>query len=159
MNACPECGARNSPRAEWCTQCLVPLAVSEPPVDDGPVDAPGPEPATAEEPLAAPTEPAAAPSAPSAPATSASADTSHRGFRTVDGEVEWRCDGCGAWNPLFVSSCPVCGQPMTGTGDAGTWSGERVARTRRILWVVAAVVCLLALAGVVVGLVAAQGAA
>lgn len=156
MNACPECGARNSPRAEWCTQCLVPLG-SAAADGDGPADTPGPEPAVAEEPVAAPPEPEPAADA-TGPATPAPADTSGRGFRTVDGEVEWRCDGCGAWNPLFVSSCPVCGQPMAGTGDAGTWSGERVARTRRILWVAAAVICLLALAGVVVGLVAAQGA-
>lgn len=129
----------------------MPLAGSEPPGSAGlAAAAAGPEPEAVEEPPAATAEPATP--------TPGPADTSRRGFRTVDGEVEWRCDECEAWNPLFVSSCPVCGQPMTGTGDPGTWSGERVARTRRILWVAAAVVCLLALVAVVVGLVAARGA-
>lgn len=132
---CPSCGARTTPRASWCTLCLTPLdAAAEPPPPSPPSTTPGTD-------------------ADAAPAADA-----ERGFRTRDGEVEWRCPDCDTWNWLAVPTCAVCGSAMPGTQRAGSWSPDRVARTRRALWVVAGVVCLLAVVGIVVGLVAARGA-
>ena len=136
---CSQCGARNTSDAPWCTLCLTPLASAEdvaPPPASAPdvVDRPAPSTAT--------------------PA----GDGDGRDFRTVDGEVEWRCRDCGQWNPMLARTCTVCGSAVPGADRSGTWSHQRVARTRRVLWVVAGVICLLALVGVVVTVVAVRGA-
>lgn len=135
---CPQCGARNTVDAPWCTQCLTRLDAVE---DTSTAPAPSPEPVAGE-----------VDAAPPAPAAD------HRDFRTVDGEVEWRCRDCDQWNPMLAPTCTVCGSPVPGTDRAGTWSRQRVARTRRVLWIVAGVICLLALVGVVAAVVAVRGA-
>lgn len=126
---CPSCGARNADDAAWCTQCFAPL--DEPPQ---------PEPR------------ATAPAAPPTPAGGSAAD---RPFRTRDEEVEWRCRRCQAWNPLGVPSCATCGLPLV---DEPYRTPERIARTRRTLWIVAAVVCVTVVIVLVLALVTLQGA-
>lgn len=122
---CPACGARNTPQAPWCTQCLRPL---------------GEDPAPPAPPV--PAEPAQQ-ATPTASATPASAPTSDvdtdRPFRTVDGEVEWRCPACANWNLLAIPSCAVCGHALGASGDSGERLADRIARARRPLWVVAVV--------------------
>lgn len=142
---CPQCGARNTADAPWCTQCLTPLAAAE---DATPVPAPDPggEP-DSDRPAPAPTTP-----------TASAEGGDDRDFRTVEGEVEWRCRDCGQWNPLLAPTCTVCGSSLPGADRSGTWSREQVARTRRVLWLVAGVICLLALVGVVVALVSVRAA-
>ena len=108
---CPACGARNADSAAWCSQCLRPLGDATP--DRAPRAAP-------------------APSAPAAPA--AGATPTDRAFRTVDGEVEWRCPDCQAWNVFLVPVCARCGHRLGGR------DGDHTDRTRRALWAVAAVV-------------------
>ena len=135
---CPHCGARNTADAPWCTQCLTPLAHVE---DASP-----------------PAAPASAVRGDDGRTSGPAADPDDRDFRTVDGEVEWRCRDCDQWNPMLARTCTVCGSPMPGADRSGDWSRQQVARTRRVLWVVAGVVCLLALVGVVVAVVAVRGA-
>lgn len=138
---CPECGARNTVEAPWCTQCLTPLA-TPPATDPPPTGTPAPEPST-----------------PSMPSTEDDEPTPpDRDFRTRDGEVEWRCGQCHRWNPLVAPNCTTCGDPMPGADRSGSWSRERVARTRRVLWIVAGVICVLAVLGVVLALAAVRGA-
>lgn len=149
---CPECGARNTAEAPWCTQCLTPLGASAPrrddPRDEG--DDPGDRPTSGVGPAPSSTTTTTGDAGP--------ADgPDERGFRTRDGEVEWRCEECGNWNLLAVPSCAVCGHGLPGTSRDGSWSRDRVARIRRALWIVAALVCLLAVVVVVVGVVTAQG--
>lgn len=139
---CPDCGARNTASAAFCTQCLRRFDTEVP-------DAPGDR--------AAP----AVTEAPGSTTDEASSPLSDEGdgdrpFRTIDGEVEWRCDGCGEWNPLLVPQCAICGRPLAGA-DRGAQQRERVARTRRLLWGVAAVLCIVAVVVLVLFLSAMRG--
>lgn len=121
---CPDCGARNTPQAPWCTQCLRPLGGD--PAPPSPV---------------APAEPAPArhtPQASTDPAPTSGVDAD-RPFRTVDGEVEWRCPACASWNLLAVPTCAVCGHALGASGGSGERLADRIARARRPLWVVAVI--------------------
>jgi hypothetical protein len=100
--------------------------------------------------------------APGATAGSASGNagaTADRGFRTVDGEVEWRCRQCDQWNPLLLPTC-ACGAHL------GQEAGEpdpvavraRMARTRKVMWGVAIAVGSFAVIGVLIVVVMAQSA-
>lgn len=110
---CPACGASNSDRAEWCTQCFQDLRTPEPPASEGPT----PDPSASE---ARPLDPSAAEvrtPGPAADAQAAVPDVTQRDVRTVDGEIEWRCARCEAWNPLMFASCATCGAERQGFGD------------------------------------------
>lgn len=139
---CPDCGARNTDSAAFCTQCLRRFGTEDP---DGPGDRPAPAVTDAPGPT---TDEASSP-----PSDEGGGD---RPFRTIDGEVEWRCDACGEWNPLLVPQCAICGRPLAGA-DRGDQQRERVARTRRLLWGVAAVLCLVAVVVLVLFLSAMRG--
>lgn len=91
MRACPRCGARNPDSADWCTQCYADLRP--------PAETPATEHAVAEP----------APGTPTAAPTGASGGDR---FRRVGEEVEWRCVVCRTWNPVGVTTCPVCGTPF-----------------------------------------------
>ncbi len=122
---CPTCGAHNTPQAPWCTQCLRPL---------------GEDPAPTASPVPAEPTPSQVPPTPSASGeTSTSAVDTDRPFRTVDGEVEWRCPACANWNLLAIPSCAVCGHALGASGDGGERLADRIARARRPLWVVAVI--------------------
>ncbi len=139
---CPDCGARNTASAAFCTQCLRRFDTVEP---DGPGDPPAP---------AVTATPGSAIDEQSSP--SAGEGDASRPFRTIDGEVEWRCSGCGEWNPLLVPQCAICGRALEGA-DRGAQQRERVARTRRLLWGVAAVLCVVAVVVLVLFLSAMRG--
>lgn len=139
---CPDCGARNTASAAFCTQCLRRFGTEDPEclgdrAAQAVTEAPG---STTDE-------------ASSPPSDEGGGD---RPFRTMDGEVEWRCDGCGEWNPLLVPQCAICGRPLAGA-DRGAQQRERVARTRRLLWGVAAVLCIVAVVVLVLFLSAMRG--
>lgn len=74
-----------------------------------------------------------------------------RAFRTVDGEVEWRCPDCATWNLFLVPVCATCGHRL---GD----DDGRSERARRVLWVVAAVVGVVVVVSVVLAVLALRGA-
>lgn len=129
---CPHCGARNTAAAPWCTQCLQPLGPAEAaPAEADPDEA---DPDEASPPDARPT-----------------ATSSSRAFRTVDGEVEWRCRSCDTWNRLETRACTVCGAALGAsvTGSTGTEVAERVARARRLLWVAAGIGAVLMVVSIV----------
>ncbi len=116
---CPACAARNSDRAEWCTQCFERLGVPA----GGPVEVVG--------------APAADPPG-SQPRPDPQLDATIRDVRTVDGEVEWRCGRCGAWSRLERSTCAVCDGPRVGFGEAGrrqpaTWATSGVVVAANVL--------------------------
>lgn len=125
---CPHCGARNTETAPWCTQCLAPLREA-PARPDAEAPAPTPAPTPA---------PGSTSSTPPAGATGTDDD---RAFRSVDGQVQWRCPTCDTWQPLDVPTCGVCGQALGAsiTGAGATEVADRVGRARRWLWVAAAV--------------------
>ncbi len=102
---CPECGARNTDGAAWCTQCFHRFdAVAEPAPQAS-------EPMTSD--AAAPADPV-----PGGPERGAASD---RDVRERDGVVEWRCPRCHAWTALEVAACAVCGTARSGFGvEAGT---------------------------------------
>lgn len=105
---CPACGARNSPTADWCTQCYAdlrpPPTAESAPTPDADADAgrgrvtedrgTGPE------------------------------DEPSRDVRSVEGEVEWRCGRCGTWSPLDAVTCVTCDGPRTGFGEANAAARE-----------------------------------
>lgn len=102
---CPQCGARNRPDADWCTQCYVRL-------DEPPAPAP------------APAAPAAVPSPQQQPAgdDATAADGTLRSgdgrFRQTDEGLEWVCGVCQEWNPIERVTCRVCSTPFGRTpGD------------------------------------------
>lgn len=121
---CPHCGARNTETAPWCTQCLAPLRDTAARPDPAP-ETPAPTP-----------EATAPPDRPTPPATAGG-----RAFRSVDGQVQWRCPTCDSWHPLEVVTCSVCGQALASsvTGAGPTAVAERVGRARRWLWTAAVV--------------------
>jgi ribosomal protein L40E len=101
---CGACGARNTDRATFCTQCYGPLG-EPPPASAGPPPTVDP----------APTEDRA-------PAAGGGAD---RGVRDREGVVEWRCRRCGAWSALTATTCATCGGEREGFGVG---SGRRADR-------------------------------
>ena len=76
---CPQCRGLVRQDAQWCTQCWTDLR---------PAPAPPPEP----EPVVAAVQPVEAPTAQRAPQPGG-----------------WPCSGCGASNPVELSSCAACG--------------------------------------------------
>lgn len=126
---CPGCGARNTEEAPWCTQCLRPLTSER----------------------AAPDPPAA-----DERVTTSVADQD-RPFRTVDGEVEWRCPTCANWNLLAIPSCAVCGQALAASGGRGDRLADRMARARRPLWVVAVIGAVVMIGSIVLLTLALRG--
>lgn len=124
---CPHCGARNTTTAPWCTQCLQPLGQ-----DPSPPPAP-PAPAQEGPPTTTPPRPAA---------PHATGDDHPGGaFRSVDGQVEWRCTACDTWNGLDVPTCSACGSRLAAsvTGTRAHDVTGRVSRARQVLWVMAAI--------------------
>jgi predicted amidophosphoribosyltransferase len=119
---CPHCGARNTETAPWCTQCLSPLR-----------ETPTPPASSASEPTAD------RPAPPPGTGSDATSTPGDRAFRSVDGQVQWRCPTCDTWQPLEVATCGVCGQPLRAsvTGGRTTEVAERVGRARRWLWAAA----------------------
>ncbi len=112
---CPNCGARNTSSAAWCTQCFASLRAADPPDEvlaDPPDEAP-----------AAPPPPAPAGGAPPPPpppgetGTPEPVGTSERDIRLRGEVVEWRCVACDAWSPLEASACTVCAAPRHGFGS------------------------------------------
>jgi hypothetical protein len=164
---CPSCGALNPDTAEWCGQCLTSLRTS--PRQPGASDAgdagtpppPGAPPAIPG--VVQPSQPLfGGPAAPAPEPASGAGEVStptDRGFRTVDGEVEWRCRQCDQWNPLLLPTC-ACGAHL------GQEAGEpdpvavraRMARTRRAMWGVAIAVGSFAVIGVLIVVLMAQSA-
>lgn len=138
---CPHCGARNTADAPWCTQCLQPLGREEPPTPTPPSpDASGGGP------------PPARTSTPVAPGAAMPGGTDRdRAFRSVAGDVEWRCPACDTWNRLEASTCPVCGHRLATsvTGGTGTAVAGRVQRARGLLWIAAGVGGVLVVVSVV----------
>lgn len=148
---CPACGATNSDRADWCTQCFRELRAAEssgPAATadaGGPASPPGPAGAASTSP---PGQEGAAAASPPGPDAASPAEvgaggegdgatptsTGQRDVRTVDGEVEWRCARCDAWNPLVVASCVTCGAERQGFGDpARPPAPDPAARTRLLV--------------------------
>lgn len=103
MNRCEQCQAGNPPGAQWCGQCYAPLV----------------EERTGEGEASAVTSGGAAPQpgpvgGEAAPRPSSGADA-HAGagvFRQRDGDVEWACVTCEAYNPLELATCAVCGTAL-----------------------------------------------
>ena len=126
---CPECDARNTPDAPWCTQCLTSLDSTGREAGDATA-------ATTATAAAAPSSTAAG--SPASPGAGQGAD---RRFRSVDGTVQWRCPRCDTWSPLEVTACTACGQPLAAsvTGADAAGRAVQVSRARRWLWVAAAV--------------------
>jgi uncharacterized membrane protein YvbJ len=139
---CPDCGARNTVDAPWCTQCLRPL---------------GDVATTASTDTAATATRAPTPGPPPRPA--APATDEDRAVRSVDGRVEWRCPRCRTWNALEVAGCAACGQPLgeAVVGSSARHRSEQVARMRQWLWVAAAVVGGVVVVGVLLVVLAALG--
>lgn len=141
---CPHCGARNTAEAPWCTQCLRPLTT--PPAPAAPESA-------ASESTPTPPAPAATPPAGPQSPTGPTTDTD-RPFRTVDGEVEWRCPSCDTWNLLDIPTCSVCGRALAASERSASGLAARVARARRPLWVLAVLGGLLMVGSIVLLLLA-----
>lgn len=119
---CPDCGARNSEDAAWCTQCyadLRPPPVPQPPTADPQTPQRTASPAARPSAVSGPAE--GVPPAPgvstSSGAGSARGRTVARDVRDRDGVVEWRCVACDGWSPLDVATCVVCGTRRQGFGD------------------------------------------
>ncbi len=147
---CPQCGARNTAEAPWCTQCLEPLTA--PPPRSTPPDPQTPSPA-------APASPPVRDTPGTDPTSQPTDDAADRPFRTVDGEVEWRCPSCDTWNLLAIPSCSVCGRALASSGRGADRFADRVARARRPLWALAVVGVVVMIGGVVLLLLALQGGA
>lgn len=130
---CPNCGARNTAEAPWCTQCLRPFASD-------------------------PEEPSAPARSPDPGATAARGQDHDRPFRTVDGEVEWRCPACDNWNLLAMPTCAVCGHALA-SSDGRERLADRMARARRPLWVVAGIGAVVMIVSAVLLVLALRGGA
>lgn len=116
---CPQCGARNGPDAEWCSQCYATFSSDQPvhdppppptasPVAPGDVPPPpGEDPADGLLPLPPP------PPGHDAGAPSEGELRSGSGkFRQGAQGLEWVCGTCGEWNPIERVSCTVCQSPF-----------------------------------------------
>ncbi len=136
---CPNCGARNTAEAPWCTQCLEPLTPAGSATPAAGSDDPPPAGTPDDAPLWG--TPSASPTPPPRTSGSTGGAARDRAIRSVDGRVEWRCAACDSWNDLEVPICAVCGQRLgasvTGAGTASIT--ERVGRARRLLWVAAGI--------------------
>jgi hypothetical protein len=99
---CPECGARNTAGADWCTQCYTPLGTSPDP-------APDPDPSAV---TGGATVGAAAPADDSRPAASGTLRSGDGRFRQTEEGLEWACGLCQEWNPIERVTCSVCGTPF-----------------------------------------------
>jgi ribosomal protein L40E len=114
---CPECGARNSEDATWCTQCYADVRGADHGATGAasPVPpAPGGSPAAGQPALPVPPADGVPADRPGEPA---GADGRHRDVRDRDGRIEWRCAACEGWNPLEAASCLVCGSERRGFGE------------------------------------------
>lgn len=109
---CQACGAHNSDRAAWCTQCYGPLV--EPPEPDGGSLFGGHEPTEQESSPDGP-EDAAGEGGPPPPASGGGGVArGDRDVRVRDEQVEWRCSVCQSWTSLFEPACSGCGAPRAG---------------------------------------------
>ncbi len=101
---CPNCGARNPERAQWCSQCLTSLVPEEP--EAAPAAEPEAAPKAAADPVAGPSE-----FVPEPMDAGALADThGDRLVRTNEaGDVEWRCRQCSSWTSVDLMKCGTCG--------------------------------------------------
>lgn len=129
---CPECGARNSSGAQWCTQCYTSLAAPaafaqdpEPGASDTGVPA-APDASPTGSPPPPPPPPGAQPAdddgllppPPPEPgqATPVSEPRMLRSgdgrFRETDEGLEWVCGVCSEWNPIERVTCTVCSTPF-----------------------------------------------
>jgi ribosomal protein L40E len=113
---CGACGARNTDRATFCTQCYGPL-------DEAPPTSAGPSPTADRAPTSdrAPTEDRA----PAGGGSATAGGGADRDVRDREGEVEWRCRRCGAWSALTATTCATCGGEREGFGVG---SGRRADR-------------------------------
>ena len=135
---CPECGARNTPQADWCTQCFTALGAPEPepeqesgpaspeePTDDvagTPPPPPPPPPQSSQDPVAADPDGLLPPPPPEASAPGDDDAASGQGprqlrsgggrFRETDEGLEGVCGVCEEWNPIERISCSVCSTPF-----------------------------------------------
>ena len=152
---CPQCGARNTAEAPWCTQCLEPLTTPPPP------EPTTPEARVSGERVPVAGMPGSSPSGDTPAADGANQPTGDvdRPFRTVDGEVEWRCPSCDTWNLLAIPSCSVCGRALASSGREGDRLADRVARARRPLWALAIIGAVVMIGSVVLLLLALRGGA
>lgn len=103
---CPSCGARNSERAEWCTQCYAALGADS--SDASAADVPAGDTAPA------PDLPDGAVAGPDEGSSVAPPVGQDRDVRVDDDRVEWRCGACGSWTSLFEPACQGCGGPRAG---------------------------------------------
>lgn len=160
---CPRCGARNTAEAAWCTQCLEPFTTppsdSSDPSEPAPVEPPAEQAETPPD-AASPPAPASPPDVGRSQAAVGRADSgADRPFRTVDGEVEWRCPGCDTWNLLDVRACSVCGHRLASAGGNPDRFADRVARARRPLWALALLGGVVMIGSVILLLLALRGGA
>lgn len=115
---CPECGARNTAEAEWCTQCYTPLVVEEEPPAAAPAAAPQGAGGTAEPDGLLPLPPEAEATAddedqPARTTPEAGSLRSGDGrFRETDQGLEWSCRTCDTWNSMDRLTCAACGTPF-----------------------------------------------
>lgn len=89
---CPSCGAKNSPDAQWCGQCLKRF------------DAPPPPPPVA--------EPAGTPAPVAEDRPQVKPGVEHGRFRSTEEGILWRCSSCDTENRLEEQACAVCGTPF-----------------------------------------------
>jgi hypothetical protein len=132
---CPACGARNSERAEWCTQCYAALGrgdVGDEPVAEARTEAPTPAPDDPDGAVAVPDPDGAVAVPDRAGAPSVGQD---RDVRVDDDRVEWRCGVCGRWTSLFEPVCQGCGGPRAGFAppDGPATRGPRAGPTASLV--------------------------
>lgn len=116
---CPGCGARNSERAEWCTQCYVALGPErgdEPVADEGGVTSidDGSGSGSAADPATAPDHRDGSVAVPDGGGSVDLPVEQDRDVRVDGDRVEWRCGACGTWTSLFEPVCAGCGGPRAG---------------------------------------------
>lgn len=118
---CPQCGARNSSDADWCTQCFASFAAPEPPpappapAPPAPASAPPTTPAAPDplDPLEPPVARGAGDQSQAASPEGGQVLRSGDGrFRQTDEGLEWACAVCQEWNPIERVTCMVCSTPF-----------------------------------------------
>ncbi len=115
---CPDCGARNTGSAAWCTQCFASLRSAAPSAEAAPAPPPPP---------------------PGVTDTAAPAEAAARDIRVRGEDVEWRCAACDAWSPLEEPVCTVCAAPRRGFGGDGSPATSPTAPADQTTAVVASV--------------------
>lgn len=126
---CPQCSARVSADAEWCTLCYASLRVAAPPapvepdLSAWPRDLPGSEPApqAAYDPLTSPLAALGVPATPMAP-TSYGVDTATPAVPAAPAPAQppapsWPCRNCGESVSLDLDSCVRCGTRFLAGAD------------------------------------------